>query len=92
MRDTTDMRNRTFRRALLALALAAGPLATACELALDFDRSPLQPVYEAGTPDEGGGAASDAAAETSPEAAGERPADAATEAAPQDSGMDVEGG
>jgi hypothetical protein len=39
----------SLRRALLALLLATGP--TACELVFDFDRTPLQPVYEAGAPD-----------------------------------------
>lgn len=43
------MRRRTYRRAMLALLLATGPLGTACEIAFDFDRTPLQPIYEAGT-------------------------------------------
>jgi hypothetical protein len=47
------MLGRSFRRALFALLFAAGP--TACEMVFDFDRTPLQPVYEAGSPDAGDG-------------------------------------
>jgi hypothetical protein len=45
---------RNFRRAIVALVFATGPSVTACELAFDFDRTPLQPVYEggAGIPDD----------------------------------------
>ena len=37
---------------MLALLIGMGPLATACEMVFDFDRTPLQPVYEAGVDDE----------------------------------------
>lgn len=86
------MCSRTFRRATLVLLLATGPLLTACELLLDFDRSPLQPVYEAGVEEEAdssSAAPSEAGADAAREGGGE---DAATEAAAQDSGMDAEGG
>jgi hypothetical protein len=48
----------SFRKRIAFIAvLALGPLGTACELFLDFDRSPLQPQYEAGAEedDSGGG-------------------------------------
>lgn len=46
------MKRRTWSRRLLFLAcLCIGPLATACEAILDFDRTPLQPVPEASVPD-----------------------------------------
>jgi hypothetical protein len=45
------MRIRTLRRAPLLIAIAVGPSTAACELFLEFDRTPLQPAYEAGSPD-----------------------------------------
>jgi hypothetical protein len=52
---------RNLRRTLLALLFATGPLVTACELAFDFDRTPLQPVYEGGA-----GVPEDASSERTP--------------------------
>jgi hypothetical protein len=37
-------------RAAFACVMALGPLCSACELVFDFDRTPLQEVYEAGPP------------------------------------------
>lgn len=79
-------RQRPYTRAMLAFLLATGPMATACEMAFDFDRTPLQPIYEAGAyspdatgtgpgspPRDGGGGGpgrEDARPETGPEDAG----------------------
>ena len=90
------MRNRTKRRALFALILAVGPAVTACEAVLDFDRTPLQPVYEAGveeeeedeedeTPDSGSNGGGQGGND-----AGSR--DAATDTRPADTGTDAENG
>jgi hypothetical protein len=46
----------TLRRTMFALLVATGPLGMGCELVFDFDRTPLQPVYEAGAPEAGPGA------------------------------------
>jgi hypothetical protein len=42
------MFHRAARRLLFALGFAVWPAAAGCELAFDFDRTPLQPVYEGG--------------------------------------------
>jgi hypothetical protein len=39
------MRKAIFRRLFFACVFAIVPLTAACELAFDFDRTPLQPVY-----------------------------------------------
>jgi hypothetical protein len=44
-----------YKRTALFAVLALGPLGTACELFFDFDRTPLQPQYEAGADDDSGG-------------------------------------
>jgi hypothetical protein len=54
------MHRRSLRRLLVLLAFAATPGVAACELAFDFDRTPLQPVYEGGA-----GSSNDAGAEAS---------------------------
>jgi hypothetical protein len=53
---------RLTRRLLILVAFATIPGVAACELAFDFDRTPLQPVYEGGAsrPADGGAEASDA--------------------------------
>ena len=56
------MARRSLRRLLVLFAFATIPGTAACELAFDFDRTPLQPVYEggAGTSHDSGAEASDA--------------------------------
>jgi hypothetical protein len=44
----------------IAIVFAVAPLVTACELAFDFDRTPLQPVYDGGPPPSDAGSSSDA--------------------------------
>jgi hypothetical protein len=48
-------RTRSLHRLFVVFVVVAGPSIAACELAFDFDRTPLQPVYEGGA-----GVASDA--------------------------------
>ena len=86
------MRSRTFRRGFFLLLLATGPLATACEAVLDFDRTPLQPVYEAGAADSTTG---DGSSGTRPDGAVKDTgggSDAPDESGPKDAGSDAEGG
>lgn len=45
-------RNKWSRRFLFVVCLAVGPMTTACEAILDFDRTPLQPVPEASVRDD----------------------------------------
>lgn len=88
------MRNRTYRRALFALILAAGPVVTACEAVLDFDRTPLQPVYEAGVEEdeEEADGSPDGGAEGGGQGGGGGTRDAASDARPADTGTDAENG
>jgi hypothetical protein len=53
------MRNAILRRLFFAGIFSLVPLATACELAFDFDRTPLQPVYEGGAGSDSTDAATD---------------------------------
>jgi hypothetical protein len=48
-------RHSLWKRTAFFALLALGPLGTACELFLEFDRSPLQPQYEAGLEEEDSG-------------------------------------
>lgn len=48
------------RRALMLLLLAVGPLSIGCEAILDFDRTPLQPVPDAGLDEDTGSTGVDA--------------------------------
>jgi hypothetical protein len=87
------MRNRTYRRALFALILATGPVVTACEAVLEFDRTPLQPVYEAGVEDEEEADGSpDGRAEGGRQGQDAGGRDAPSEARPADTGTDAENG
>lgn len=79
------------RRIAFALALSAGPLCSACELAFDFDRSPLNPEPEAGVED-GVDASLDALADRSAEAAADGGRDASTVDAKTDAADAEEGG
>jgi hypothetical protein len=81
------------RRVLIAVLIATGPVFTACQAVLDFDRSPFQIDYEAGPPqeDSGSGGGTDAGTDRGePPSEGGRP-EAGVEAgpAPVDSGGDA---
>ena len=78
---------KPLRRAILGLAIAIGPLFTACQAVLDFDRTPLQPIYEAGPPPEDSGP--DAPADAPPRETGSEAGGDAGEAGPSDSGSDA---
>ncbi len=86
------MCKRTFHRATWALLLATGPLGMACQLALDFDRSPLQPEYEASIPDARGDTSLDGSPDGSSNAAQDAVSDASPISDAADSGTDAEGG
>ena len=72
---------KPLRRAILGFVIASGPLATACQAVLDFDRTPLQINYEAGPPpeDTGTGGTSSSGGTT----------DAPSDAPPRETGADA---
>jgi hypothetical protein len=86
--------NTNTRRFVFVLALVTAPIAAACQGVLEFDRSPLQPEYEASVPDANDGS-SDGSSEGGRSEAGSeggRP-DAGPDATPiVDSGADADGG
>jgi len=48
MNHERPMRLSLWKRTAFVAVLTLGPLGTACELFFEFDRTPLQPQYEAG--------------------------------------------
>jgi hypothetical protein len=82
---------KNLRRVFAAAIILTGPAFTACQAVLDFDRSPLQPYFEAGPPAEDtgtGGGGSDAGPDrASPSDGGDT--DTGAETGPVDAGGDV---
>ena len=76
------------RRLLFVACLAVGPLLTACEAILDFDRTPLQPVPEASVPVDSS-TATDVRSDRGTSSGGEP--DAKPDTGPTDAGKDADG-
>lgn len=78
------------RRALLLALLAIGPLSIGCEAILDFDRTPLQPVPDAGLDEEdSGSSAADSGKKKDAKATGDDDDDDDKPDAKADSGKDA---
>lgn len=80
---------------MFALLIGLGPLVTACEMVLDFDRTPLQPVFEAGADDEedddnGGGSSGGGSRDSGRDGTAAR--DTGADTGSQDAGNDAEAG
>ena len=78
------------RRLLFVVCLAVGPVLTACEAILDFDRTPLQPVPEASVPAEGSTSIPDARPDRGTSSSGGEDSGGEDTGAPVDAGRDAD--